>query len=521
MRRLLVMTFAVLLLSTAPAHADDVYRTSTCRGPDGRPAPSAFWTQGGEAPLTKRDSCATGGALTIGGSTGESGRSKATWTFSAPPATRIVAFTLYRTVRTAVGNGWAWNYSLFRDIDSETQGQYVETCWGLSGCPGVGDGSVSPAAAVGQTDVDTGAIVAFTDCNPAPCPAGTTPSITIPRADFTLRDLADPTLTGTPSGDLIDTTQPLTGVRSVSFSASDQGGGVYQAVLEVDGVARAATTVDDNGGRCRPPFTGAVPCKPSASGTLSFDTATLPDGSHSFRLVITDPTQTNSASFGPVQVRTQNQTAECDPAVRPGASPVLARLRGTSKSVVTRSSGRATVTGRVAGAGAGVPISLITRERRSGAPAVVTAVAVPAADGSFSLAVPPGPSRRLRAARRVNPSDRYFICSKALDVRVPARSTLKASPRSLRAGGRVRLTGRLLGGRVPSRGKLVDVQARELGRWRTFATVRTSDSGAFSTRYRFRSGAPRRTYPMRVRIRPEAAYPFAVGYSKSVRVRVR
>ena len=64
-----------------------------------------------------------------------------------------------------------------------------------------------------------------------------------------------------------------------------------------------------------PPFTGAVPCKPSASGTLSFNTAALPDGSHAFRLVITDATGTNSASYGPVQVRTQNQIAECDPTV--------------------------------------------------------------------------------------------------------------------------------------------------------------------------------------------------------------
>ena len=124
-------------------------------------------------------------------------------------------------------------------------------------------------------------------------------------------------------------------------------------------------------------------------------------------------------------------------------------------------------------------------------------------------------------ARRVNASDRYFICSKALDIRVPARSTLAASPRSLRAGSRVRLSGRLLGGRVPSRGKLVDLQARERGHWRTFATVRTRASGAFSTRYRFRAAAPRKTYPMRVRVRPDAAYPFAVGYSRSVKVRVR
>ena len=142
---------------------------------------------------------------------------------------------------------------------------------------------------VAETGIDVGGLFAYADCNPGGCPAGSAPQLmSIPRADFTLRDLADPVLVGTPSGDLLDSTQPLTGVRSASFSASDQGGGVYQAILEVDGAPVTSAIIDDNGGHCVPPFTGAVPCKPSASGTLSYNTAALPDGSHSFRLVITD-----------------------------------------------------------------------------------------------------------------------------------------------------------------------------------------------------------------------------------------
>ena len=160
--------------------------------------------------------------------------------------------------------------------------------------------------------------------------------MSIPRADFTLRDLVDPVLVGTPSGDLFDTQQPLTGVRSASFSASDQGGGVYQALLEVDGQAVAAAVVDRQRRHCVPPFKGAVPCKPSASGTLSFDTAALPDGSHALRLVVTDPTGTNSASYGPVQVRTHNQMAECDPTVSAAATPCR---RGSRARAAARSRG--------------------------------------------------------------------------------------------------------------------------------------------------------------------------------------
>jgi hypothetical protein len=516
-RPLLSLTLFVLL--AAPASAQDTYTTSTCRGPDGRPAPTAGWSPGGEAPMVKADRCAAGDALVIGPSTGASGRSSATWVFNAPSATRIVGYSIWRTARPTPN----WNYSLFRDIDSETTGFYVERCWSLDGCPGVGNGMVSEASKVTQTNVDTNRLIAFTDCNPEPCGAGSAADgmVRVHRADFTLRDLVDPVIVGTPSGDLLDTQQPLSGVRSANFSATDQGGGVFQAVLYADGAAVASTIIDANGGNCVKPFKGAVPCKPSASGTLSFDTAQLADGAHTFLLVITDPTEGNAAAYGPVQVRTQNQTAECDPTVGAATTPVSAGIKGSRRSAVTRRSGRGTVAGRIAGAGAGVVVNLLSRERRTGARAVVAGTTTTDASGAYSLPVAAGPSRRLRAGWRQAAGSRFVVCSKALDIRVPARATLKASPRGVRPGTRVRLTGRLLGGRVPARGKLIDLQARELGRWRTFATVRTKASGTFSTRYRFRSSAPRKTYPMRVRVRPDAGYPYAVGYSKAVRVRVR
>jgi len=43
MRRLLVVALVTLLSVAAPARADDVYTTSTCRAPDGKPAPTIGW----------------------------------------------------------------------------------------------------------------------------------------------------------------------------------------------------------------------------------------------------------------------------------------------------------------------------------------------------------------------------------------------------------------------------------------------------------------------------------------------
>jgi hypothetical protein len=104
-------------------------------------------------------------------------------------------------------------------------------------------------------------------------------------------------------------------------------------------------------------------------------------------------------------------------------------------------------------------------------------------------------------------------------VRAPA--TLAASPRIVSSGSRVRFSGRLRGGHVPRNGKVVELQAFERGRWRTFRTVRSNSKGAFNYRYRFSFRASGTTFPVRARVRADASYPFALGTSNRVRVRVR
>jgi hypothetical protein len=438
--------------------------------------------------------------------------------FTPPASTHVAGYRLWRTVRLQA----PWNYSLFNSPAVREQDR-VEICWTMASqpCGSLGDGHTGNSPDISQGGLDSTGIVLHVDCNPGNCPGGNPSNVTVGRFDVDLRDLSDPVIVGTPSGDLLDPTQPVAGVRAVSFSAADQGSGVYSARIEVDGQTVASGVVDGNNGRCAKPFTAVVPCRTNASGTLSLNTATLPDGVHSMRLVVTDATETNAASYGPVQVRTANVSAQCTPGLTARTTPVSASLKGTRRSAVTRRSGRATIVGRVAGVGAGAVVDLLARERIAGAPSTLLGSTTTGADGSFSLAVPPGPSRRVRAGWRVNSTDTTFACSRPLNIRVPARATLHASPHALSPGARVWLSGRLAGGRIPSRGKLIDLQAREQGRWHTFASVRTKRSGAFTTHYRFHRSAPRRTYPMRVRVRPESSYPYALGYSRAVRVRVR
>ena len=512
MRRLVVMVAGLTaLLAAAPARGDDVYTVETCAV--GGPAKGWSVKNAG----SYQNACPRPGLTASAPNTTSHALEGFELVFTPPASTHVAAYRLWRTVRLAP----PWNYSLFNSPDVREQDR-VEICWTMGAvCGALGDGHTGNPPDVVQAGLDSTGIVLHVDCNPGDCPGGNASSIAVPRFQVDLRDLSDPVIVGTPSGDLMVPSQPVAGVRTESFSAADQGSGVYAARIDVDGVPVASAVVDANGGRCAKPFVVVVPCRANASGSISLNTATLPDGVHAISLVVTDATETNAAVYGPVQVRTANTAAECTPGLTAKTTPVSASLKGTKRSAVTRRSGRATIVGRLAGAGAGVVVDLLARERIAGAPSTLLGSAATAADGSFSLAVPPGPSRRVRAGWRVNATDTTFACSRPLNVRVPARATLHASPSSLRPGARVRLSGRLPGGRIPSRGKLIDLQAREQGRWHTFASVRTKRSGSFSTHYRFHRTAPRRTYPMRVRVRPESSYPYALGYSRAVRVRVR
>ncbi len=78
---------------------------------------------------------------------------------------------------------------------------------------------------------------------------------------------------------------------------------------------------------------------------------------------------------------------------------------------------------------------------------------------------------------------------------------------------------RTLGQGLPTRGVVIALQAFDAGRWRTFVDTRTDRRGRWSASNRF-SGRPG-TYPVRLRIRRQARFPFVLGVSRTVRVTVR
>jgi hypothetical protein len=503
MRRLLVLVFAVLAVPTAPALGADTYAVDTCATASGGPATTAGWQHEGNA-YRAGISCPQTGITAVEPVAGPVYPDLIQFAlyFNAPDGTRITGFRLWRSVTLTS----AWTYSLHEDSSA---GPTLETCgppcnWLARPLNGPPDVSVSGRNA---DSVDL-----YASCQ-VRCPGGDQTLITVRRMQVDVTDDTDPTLTGTPSGDLLSTGSVVSGERTVSFSAADTGSGVYLAILEIDGKRVAANTVDTNGGRCAKPFASFAPCRASASGSISYDTAKLADGAHSARLLVTDATETNAVAYGPVQITTSNH------ATAPGAGAaaacpatpapdLTARFLTTKKSTRTLRAGR---TFTLAGtAPAGAPVTLLSLEARTGADWTVAGSGVAGADGAFRIAVPAGPSRSLRVAHASQAA-----CSNVLSVKVPARVTLSAKRTAAR---RYRLSGRLV---VPVKGKVVELQAFERGKWRTFGSSRTSASGRFAYRYTFRSESRGRTFRMRARVRADVTYPYSLGYSKTVRVRVR
>jgi hypothetical protein len=139
--------------------------------------------------------------------------------------------------------------------------------------------------------------------------------------------------------------------------------------------------------------------------------------------------------------------------------------------------------------------------------------------GRFSYVARATRSRILRF--RYAGSRRIRARTRDVTLQVPALSTIRANDDSMLVGDSVTFTGRLLTGPIPTGGKLMEVQAFFRGRWRTFSTVRSGLRGRWRFSYRFGGTRGVVRYRFRVRVPPEAGYPFATGGSSTAFVRVR
>jgi hypothetical protein len=516
---------SLVALAWAAAAQAGTYDVYACRLPDGTAAAAGGWSTAGL--VNGEDVRATagcpGGSLTVSVAPSATATRPITigWRFDAVDDTTIAAFDVARHVVVTTDGTGVFNYEGFLDSIDYSQERQIDHCWAAESCQGL-----TPAQPLAKSGLAAHSLILFTDCSSGhgECRAPMHASITIDSARMTLADVIPPVFNAPPTGSLLDTSAPLTGVRTVSFSAADRGGGLDRAVLEVDGVPVLSQPIDTNGGACVAPFTRPLPCKLASTGSLSFDTGAVPNGAHKLRLLVFDATDSNVAAWGPVDVTTANGPGQCATGSAVGGA-VTARFASKRGRSITLRYGRArsirgTVTDTAGHPVPGARVSILSRVRRTGARTREGRTPLVAgADGRFTYKIPKGPSRLLRFGWRASPASSLLTCSPQLRVNVRAPVTLGASPHVVRAGGRVRLSGRLRGGYLPARGRVLDLQAFDRGRWRVFNSVRTHRNGRFATSYRFTSGA-RGTFPIRVRVRPSADYPYTLSYSRAVRVRV-
>jgi hypothetical protein len=530
-----VVALALALLVPATGTAG-TYSVWSCTGPDGTGSPTDAWrAEGGALYSNPVDNCATGGGLFAhinGDFDHPANTTLMIWRFAAPENTSIAGYRIWRSAQVgptsynATPVFWiAWPQPGFISANVKEPHCAGHECSAL-GDPARPFGAGNLVTATGMSGIKDLYFVAACGgttgfiCRAADSPPGRDAvNFRIHGTDITMRDDLDPELSA-PSGTLIEPGRKLAGVHGVSVAAKDEGSGLYDILLEVDGQVVASAPVSTNSGRCVKPFRTVVPCKLSATATASLDTATLPDGAHALRVIVRDATESNQAVYGPLQIVTANATNRCG---GPGGT-VSARYAGRKRRSVTVPFGRRrAVRGRVVDAtgrpvgGAVLRVLSTIRRRGEGTRALSRSVTADP-EGFFRYRTPKGPSRTLRFGWRASPTASRLTCSRNLRLKVRAAARLRAMDPTLAAGGRVRLRGSLRGGYVPKRGKVVDLQAFDDGRWRTFATVR-SRGRRFKASYRF-SGGARGTFPMRARVRPDGAYPFALGYSPTVRIRV-
>ncbi|UTI65051.1 hypothetical protein NBH00_02310 [Paraconexibacter antarcticus] len=132
------------------------------------------------------------------------------------------------------------------------------------------------------------------------------------RLDLT--DDADPVITAAPAGSLVTATN-TDRERTLTYSASDQGGGLYQQRLMVDGSQSVVGPVNDNGGKCALPFRDPVPCRTTpVTGSVTLDTTSLDEGKHLVRLEVVDATGVNKAQSPQWSIMVDNKAPFLTPA---------------------------------------------------------------------------------------------------------------------------------------------------------------------------------------------------------------
>jgi len=546
-----VLLAAALGAAAPPAHAGS-YSVFACGSYDNR----SWSSERDDAGIGADESCP--GSSSMGNAVGSGQRvslgATGTTTFTAPPGMSIADFTLTRQLTYRNGSpaeGTRPLYAIYKlgnvvfagagryDNPTRSRLNAVGSWYGYpesnvvvprstvrrSSFPALAgyDGTAtSLEIAVGCYD---GAV--NTACTVAP---GGGISHLLSGAQVVLNDPTVPAASIEASGLLAG--GPRSGSDPVTLDATDNGGIRRVEILDLTPAGVSVVGAEDYaaGARTERGATCSFRLR-KACPNLKDETVRptrLAAGARNLKLRITDAGG-NVTEQGPyaVNVATPSDRGALNGAGATEDAKLTAHFRGTTKTRRTVDyRTRAGISGRLLNS-SGRPISgallqVLTRDRRQNARFVARYKTTTKSDGSYLVKVRAGASRLTQIAWRSHANDPGFEESAYVRLSVRASASLRAAPRAVAVGGRLRLSGTVRG-TIPSRGVPLIFQGRMgSGPYTTFADGRATRKGRFRRHYRFRSGGSRgRSFTFRVKLRGDARFPYVLGYSKRVTVRVR
>ncbi|RKQ90491.1 hypothetical protein C8N24_0296 [Solirubrobacter pauli] len=221
-----------------------------------------------------------------------------------------------------------------------------------------------------------------------------------------------------------------------------------------------------------------------------------------------------------IRIETQNGEG-------PVATAALAAsFEGTkSKTIKVKWGAKRKITGTLLGRDRqpikGAKLDVHETPQLMGATAIARGQVVTDAKGRFSYQLPAGVSRTIRIAYKSILEASTYAQSTDVTVQVTPKVTMKANRKALRNKQAVTFKGKIAGAPAGVR-KIVEFQALDGKKWRTFASTRVAKKGGtFKYRYRFTRTTRTTKYQFRAIIRAEKGWPFATGQTKPINVKVR
>jgi hypothetical protein len=304
--RWLLVASAMGLLALAPSSASaDVYSVFSCRDPAGPGNPAVGWVGTTSGTGQVSNACAAGGALTaVLPAPRPEGDSSASWTFGAPTGTRIVRFAARRSTAGLAKSLLASDLAYILETDTAT----LEKC-----APSTESSCISDLTEPVRKEGLNGAWVRFRAmCTNAGDVCSSPLRVDTTQVAIGLQDLFAPTVARVKLLDDGD----RSGKLAVGFDAADVGGGLYRAIVKVDGKLAQATAM---GGRpCADALVGDAdpyqfgvpqPCPRALAGTRAeVDVRKMTPGAHGVELAIEDAAGNETAVFGPTEFPRANGT---------------------------------------------------------------------------------------------------------------------------------------------------------------------------------------------------------------------